>query len=123
MAEKNILAYFKSPEEAEGVSTKLKSLRAIDVSIDRFGRYPGDGVEEVMNPITGNIPSLGKLTLDADFAGRNASILAAADVSASGMSHGGQGGPTGRDILLTAVVDEQVYAQAMQVIQDADGLV
>ncbi|MGF7046078.1 hypothetical protein J2T13_000540 [Paenibacillus sp. DS2015] len=37
MVEKNILAYFKSPEQADSVSRKLQSLRIIDMSIDRFG--------------------------------------------------------------------------------------
>lgn len=123
MAEKNILAYFKSPEEAEGVSMKLKSLRVNDVSIDRFSRYPGEGVDHIMNPITGDFASLGNLTLDADFSNKSAAILSAADVSASGMSDGGQGGPTGRDILLTAVVEEQIFDKALQVIKDGGGQV
>ncbi|AJS57674.1 hypothetical protein [Paenibacillus sp. IHBB 10380] len=37
MMEKNILAYFKSPEQADGVARKLQSLRIVDMSIDRFG--------------------------------------------------------------------------------------
>ncbi len=123
MAEKNILAYFHSPEEAEGVAKKLQALRAIDVSVDRFGRYPGDGIDVINNPITGNISGLGSLTLSGDFDSQGASILAAADPGASGMSHGGQGGPTGRDILLTAVVDEQMYEKALQVVKEAGGLV
>jgi hypothetical protein len=123
MAEKNILAYFHSPEQAEGIASKLKALRAVDVQIDRFGRYPGDGIEHVMNPITGDFASLGNLTLNADFGNKSAAIAAAADPSASGMSDGGQGGPTGRDILLTAVVEESVYEQALRVIQEGGGLV
>ncbi|HEY2493675.1 MAG TPA: hypothetical protein VGI33_12305 [Paenibacillus sp.] len=35
--EKNILAYFKSPEQADSVARKLQSLRIVDMSIDRFG--------------------------------------------------------------------------------------
>ncbi|WP_166238383.1 hypothetical protein [Paenibacillus turpanensis] len=121
MTDKNILAYFKSPEEAEGAAAKLKALRAIDVSIDRFSRYPGDGIEQNMNPITSNFGSLGSITMDADYTNKSAGILSAADVSASGMSDGGQGGPTGRDILLTAVVPEDVHHQALRVVEEAGG--
>lgn len=101
MGEKNILAYFKSPEEAGEAATKLRALRAADVSIDRIGRYEEGYSEEF---------------------GSSLGILRAADPSSSGMSHGGQGGPTGRDILLTAVVDEGIHHQALRLIEDLDGL-
>lgn len=119
--EKNILAYFKSPEEAEGAAQKLYALRAVDVSIDRFGKYPGDGLEQRQQPLTGDFPSLASLSLDADVSGRSPGILMAAGTDASGMSDGGQGGPTGRDILLTAVVDESVHHQALRVVEQAGG--
>lgn len=121
MIEKNILAYFKTPEEAESIASKLNALRAIDISIDRISEYPGEGVERSMNPITGDIQSLGDLTLNADFSNKSAAILAAADVDASGMSDGGQGGPSGRDVLLTAVVEEQVFDKALKLVKDGGG--
>ncbi|ANE47295.1 hypothetical protein SY83_14625 [Paenibacillus swuensis] len=121
MAEKNILAYFNTPEQAEEVKAKLMALRAVEVSIDRFGMYPGTGMNSIMNPTTGDVPSLATMTLNAGISSPGAGILAAASVSASGMSDGGQGGPTGRDILLTAVVDEDNHHQALQVIRDAGG--
>lgn len=122
MTEKNILAYFKTPEEAEQVKAKLTSLRAIDVSIDRFSKYPGDGADDIMNPITSEFGSLGNLTLDASFSSKSSGIMAATDVSASGFSDGGQGGPTGRDILLTAVMPEDTHHKALKVIEEAGGL-
>jgi hypothetical protein len=118
--EKNILAFFKTPEEAEGAKQKLHALRAIDVSIDRFSRYPGDGTDPA-NPITGDIGSLASMTLNADVTGQSPGILMSASVDASGMSDGGQGGPTGRDILLTAVVDDSVHHQALRLIEEAGG--
>lgn len=121
MSERNIIAYFKTPEEAEGAKRKLESLRAIDVSVDRFSRYPGDGVDHVENPITSDFPSLGSLTLGADYSDNSAGILTATDVSASGMSDGGQGGPTGYDIILAAVVEDGVFNQAVQVVEQAGG--
>ena len=38
-------------------------------------------------------------------------------------SHGGQGGPTGHDILLTAVVDESMHHQALRIVEEAGGLI
>lgn len=121
MGEKNILAYFKSPEEADGVAKKLNALRALDVSVDRFSRYPGEGYSP-FNPITGKVSSLSAMTQDAAITNQSAGILSAADPSASGMSHGGQGGPTGYDILLAAVVDESIHHQALRIVEDAGGL-
>lgn len=48
MAEKAILAYFHSPEQAEGVASKLKALRAIDVQVDRFTNDVGSGLDGAM---------------------------------------------------------------------------
>lgn len=120
MAEKNILAYFKTPEEAEQVGKQLASMGITEYKIDRISKYPDDGVEEFTNPITSKISSLADLTSDTDISGRNAGILAAADIDASGMSDGGQE-ITGRDVLLTAVVDDTIYEQALQAVENAGG--
>lgn len=120
--EKNILAYFKSPEEAETAARKLQALRAETVSIDRFSRYPGDGFEHRENPRTGDFGSLASLTLDADISDPNPGIILAAGPDASGLSHGGEGMVTGRDILLTAVVDESIHHQALKVVEECGGL-
>ncbi|WP_027417176.1 hypothetical protein [Aneurinibacillus terranovensis] len=123
MSEKNILAFFKSPEEAEKVAEQLKSLGTADMQIDRISRYTGEGVERFTNPITGNISSLANLTLAADGTTRNEGILMAADVSASGMSDGGQDDVTGRDVLLTVVIDESNHKKALQLIEQGGGMV
>lgn len=123
MSEKSIIAFFQTPEQAERVETKLKSLRAADTEIKRVSRYQGEGVGETINPLTGDFPGLGYLSLGADFNGPSARVLGAADVSASGMSDGGQGGPTGHDVMLTAVMDESVYEQAMKVVREAGAIV
>jgi hypothetical protein len=121
--EKNILAYFKSPEEAEAVSAKLKAMRVDEFKIDRISRYVGDPVDETMNPLTGNITGLGGLVMDANETSASAGILMAADPSASGISDGGQGGPTGRDILLTAVVDEKIHEKVLRLVTESGGMV
>ncbi|MGG1520191.1 hypothetical protein ABE504_32775 [Paenibacillus oryzisoli] len=48
MAEVAILAYFHSPEQAEGAAAKLKALRAIDVRVDRFSNNLGFELENAM---------------------------------------------------------------------------
>lgn len=119
MSERYILAYFKSPEEAEGVSRKLKALRVIELSIDRFSRYGGTSFSSGVNAVTGNIARMDSMTAASSHTG----ILAAADTSASGMSHGGDGGPTGRDILLTVIVNSESYDQALRLIEEAGGMI
>lgn len=123
MSEKNILAYFKAPEEAEGVARKLQALRVIDLSIDSFSKYPGNAQYSGNNPLTGDIPSLATMTLNSAIDSRSAGILASADASASGMSHGGDGGPTGRNILLTVVLDSGSFDQALKIIEEAGGMI
>jgi len=123
MAERNILAYFHAPEQAEGAAMKLRALRAIDVSVDRFGRYEGTGLRSVMNPYAGDFGSLASLTQAAHVSTPDEGILIAADPAASGMSDGGGGGVTGLDVILAAVVDESIYEQALRVIDGAGGQV
>ncbi|TXK84089.1 hypothetical protein [Paenibacillus sp. N3.4] len=121
MAEKGIIAYFHSPEQAEGAASKLKALRAVDVKVERFGRYPGGGVRSEMNPYAGNFGSLGTLTQSADVSTPDEGILLAADPAASGLSDGGDGGVTGLDIILAGAIDEATYEQAVRVIKSAGG--
>jgi hypothetical protein len=121
--EKNILAYFKSPDEANEVLSKLQALRVIDARIDRIARYPGDSPEVPRNPSQGQMTGLPGLTQGSIETNMSAGILVAADPAASGMSDGGAGGVTGRDILLTAVVDESVHHKALRIVEEAGGMV
>ncbi|MNP82349.1 hypothetical protein D3C76_1809590 [compost metagenome] len=75
-----------------------------------------------MNPFSGDM-SLASLTQNAAITNPSAGILTAASPAASGMSNGGQDGITGYDILLTVVIEETSFDQAMRVIQDAGGMV
>lgn len=121
MSDKSILAYFQSPNEAEQALKQMGPLRLIDSSIDRISRFPGEGVERRMSPRTGDFPGIGELTQSADFSDNNAAILAANDVTAHGLSDGGQHAVTGRDILLTVVVDEADYERAKRIVEQNGG--
>lgn len=122
MTEKNILAYFHSLEEAKGAAAKLKALRIDEMRVDEVGRFPGEGSDHIENPLNADFDGLGSLTLGGDFPDPSASILAAADVSASGMSSGGEDDTMGRNYLLTAVMDESVHHQALRVVRECGGL-
>ncbi|WCK52809.1 hypothetical protein PP175_15415 [Aneurinibacillus sp. Ricciae_BoGa-3] len=122
MAEKNILAYYKSPEDAEKAEKQLSKLGVIDMNTGRFSRFPQGGINHLTNTATGNIPSISRLTLDADPSSRDAGILLGADIGASGLSDGGQDDITGRDISLTVVVDESKHHQALKIIEQTGGI-
>lgn len=126
MADRAVLAYFNTPDQAKRALEELKSLRLNEHGIDRFDGYPGAGMEhldQLGNTIAGTFRGLGFITLGGDFDNPDAGVLAAASVSASGMSSGGPDNRvTGRDILLTAIVDEEDYDQAVEICRQAGAL-
>jgi hypothetical protein len=124
MTEKGILASFNDPAQANAIASKLKALRAVEVQIDRFSRYPEETIEDSPYTPAGRINSLATLTQDAAISSMDAAVLISADAAASGYSDGVSGpggGVTGKDILLTAVVDESIYEQALRVIKEGGG--
>jgi len=123
MAERSILAYFNTPDQAHKALAQLKQLNLIDSRIDRFDGIPGDGIDQMMNPVRGEFDSLNELTQNGEFENRGAGVLSATSVSASGYSSGGiENRVTGRDILLTAIVGEQDYERARSIVQEAGAL-
>ena len=122
MTERNILAYFKSPDEANKVAEKIKKFGVTDIQIDRFSKYPLGSADQLTNPLTSDTPGQATLTLGAS-TGRDTGILTSTDVSASGMSDGGQDPITGSDILLATIGDESIFDQTRQLIREGDGLV
>lgn len=122
MKERNLLAGFVSVDDAQKAEQALRQAGFTETQVDTVSPYPGEGVQQRMNPLTGNIPGLGHMTLDADFGSKSASILAAADVSASGMSDGDGIMPeVNQGVLLTAVVSAERADQAEQIIKQYGG--
>ncbi|RKD22896.1 hypothetical protein BEP19_11715 [Ammoniphilus oxalaticus] len=122
MAKKNFLAGFVSIDDAQAAEQALNEAGFTITQVDQISPYPGEGPQQVMNPLTGNIPSLGYLTLDAEFNSKSAAILAATDVSASGMSDGdGMMPEVNQGVLLTAVVPADQAEQAEQIIKQYGG--
>ncbi|MGE5701941.1 MAG: hypothetical protein ACM32O_05390 [Clostridia bacterium] len=121
MDERNILAGFYTEEDATKAARLLKEAGFSTVQVDRIGDYPGEGVEGITNLISGEIPSLGSITLGAAFpSGRDASVLAAASPSASGMADGNPF-EQDRSVLLTAVVPESRGDEAVAMIRSCGG--
>lgn len=122
MKERNLLVGFASIDDAQEAEKALKQAGITETQVDQISPYPGEGPQQVMNPLTGNIPSLGYLTLDAQFSSKTASILAATDVSASGMSDGdGMMPEVNQSVLLTAIVPEEQADQAIQIARQYGG--
>ncbi|WP_425800761.1 hypothetical protein ACHOLT_11570 [Desulfitobacterium sp. Sab5] len=121
MGEKNILAYFKTLDQAEQVANQMKSIGISDVQIDRIHQYTEGTADHLMNPATGQIGSLSDLTI-GDISG-NVGPLTAADTSASGMSNGGGSFVTGRDVLLAAIVDESQFESLRDQIRSNGGII
>lgn len=121
--ERNVLAYFKTQEEAREVLVKLQILRAGEARIDRVARYPEEARELQISPVSGNVASLADITQNASGSTHDDGVLMAADPAASGMSLGGSEGVTGRNILLTAVVDESIHPKVLHLVEQAGGLV
>ncbi len=123
MAERNILAYFHAPEQAEGAKRKLQALRVIDARVDTFGAYPGSGSEDIMNPLTSDFSGLGELTLSGEFSDQSSAIMAAASPDASGLSDKGDESIAGKNVLLTVVVNEEEAEKAEAIIRECGGMI
>lgn len=127
MSQQNLLFYFKSVDDAKQAEQALHDAGFTEVQVDEISAYPGEGVQERMNPITGNIPSLADLTLAADISRKSAGILTTSDVNASGMSDGfnmneGHEQEAGRNVLVTVVTSEERGDEARGILKKYGGI-
>ena len=118
---RNILASFRTVDEAQKAGQELNALGIEEMQIDRVSLYPGYNLNPYSNPITAHFGSLTDLTLGSGFSNKSAEILAAADVSAHGLSDGGDM-DIDRNVLLTVVTNETLAEQAEQVIRKYNGI-
>jgi len=121
--EQAILAYFKSPDDAQVASERLTDeLDIEDVQIDRIsGGQPGEGNDRFMNPITANIPSHASLVNATDPSSISTGILLGSSPAVSGMTDGSMNTISGRDILLTVIVPTERVECALQIINECGG--
>ena len=121
MTEKDIIAYFKTPEDAESVEKKLLAMRAVDTTIERLGSGSGEWSIAAMGAMTVNFSSMANLTMGASPATSGPGILLATDSSISDMRDSDREDTVDRDVRLTAIVDERMHEQAMRVIEEGGG--
>ena len=120
MGQRTITAYFQNASQAETVATKLKSLRAEDVSIGPAANYTSGAPVGLSNPITSGFPGMAALSIGGTFLNPNGAIFAAYDPMAYGMS---EFAGDNLDCLLTATIDDETYDQAIHAISDGGGRV
>ncbi|MCF6094653.1 hypothetical protein L1765_11845 [Microaerobacter geothermalis] len=120
MGQRNILASFRTVDQAQRAKEFLVQNGFDIVQIDNISPYPGEGTDQFMNPITGKIESLVNLTLAGNPDSKNADILIAAAPEASGMADG-SGMEKNQNVLLTVVTDDEHGESAENIIKKYGG--
>jgi hypothetical protein len=133
MAERSILAYFNTPDQAKNALKQLKQLQLVDAKIDRFNGVPNDG-PDFNGPETNDIPTTGAAMADVPTMGP---AVGGNDLGPPGRDAGdvtvtlgvneepggvAPGWSDGRDILLTAIVQEEDFDKAMSIVHQAGAL-
>jgi hypothetical protein len=117
--ERAILAYFKSPADAEKAAQRLRNeVEVADLQIERFSNVPRAGMVEFNNPIQGIDSHVHLVEGKQNMLDERVGILLSADTAVSGMS--GDYIET-RDILLTVVCPPPSVEQAVQIINECGG--
>jgi len=120
MRERTVLASFYSEPEAQQAASQIHAMGVEVAQIDELHAYGGVTPNRRFYPISGDIPSLAELSLNAQVLSKDASVLLAADPAASGMADG-RSNITGRNYLLTVICPEPLVDKAVQVIRTANG--
>ncbi|MBE3574394.1 MAG: hypothetical protein IMW99_02885 [Firmicutes bacterium] len=120
---RSVLGFFAMEPEARQAASRLREAGFQDVSVDHVERYPGDGIQQRMNPGTGRMSGLADLVLNASIGpDSEAGPLLANSTSASGMTPY-PNGVTGRNFMVTAVVDSDEEAErAAELLRQAGGM-
>ncbi|OUM97721.1 MAG: hypothetical protein BAA04_08380 [Firmicutes bacterium ZCTH02-B6] len=119
---RSILGYFVHREQAERAKADLRRAGFDTVQVDRID--PGHaGADTLYNPLTGRFDGLAELTGAAGDMGGGP--LAAADPDASGLAHttANRGEAERPHWIVTVVTTEDQVNRAVQILEDAGGLV
>lgn len=119
MAEKSIIAYFRTEEAAERAVQELKKRGFDTVQLDHFSHFPGDGGVDLDNPISEAPSSLAGLTTGGAISSRDAGVLAAAHPDVSGLSGTDDTAP--ENVIVTVVTDETREEEARSLLERAGG--
>jgi len=117
---RNILAAFRTIETAQEAAEALKENGFNEIQVDQISMFPGNHLNDLTNPITGDFESLSELTLGS-YTNKNAEILSAADPSASGMADKNNM-ETNYNFLVTVVTNEKNAPLSENIIKRYDGL-
>ncbi|MCY0876426.1 MAG: hypothetical protein OWT28_09185 [Firmicutes bacterium] len=120
--ERAVLSSFRSREEADSAVKKLLAL-GIDhgsMSVTEVAPQPEAPRTHLLNPITGDIPSLASLVSEEQIHSRDASILQAATPIQSGMADG-RDMVDGFNWCLTVVAPESLVERVVKVVKDGGG--
>ncbi|MCL6637899.1 MAG: hypothetical protein K6T26_08120 [Alicyclobacillus sp.] len=120
MSERTILSSFLSEADAQQAAERIQALGVNVTQVDELHAFSGSPPPRRAFPISGKIAGLSSLTLNTVPLSRDASILLAADPSASGMADGADR-VTGRNWLLTVVCPEELVDQAVAIIRESGG--
>ena len=116
---RNILASFKTIEEAQQAAQELQNNGFNELQVDQISKYAGANLNDFTNPITSRFDSLTDLTLGS-LVNKDAEILNAVDVSASGLVDGAHM-EINQNVLLTVVTDEAHAKKAEAIINQYNG--
>lgn len=117
-----ILAYFSSTEEAREVLHKLQALRVEEARIDRIAPYSGQSPDMAANAAAIETAGFSGFVQGTAEATPTGAAVITPEPEDSGIRQGEGVGANGRDILLTAVVDDSVRHKAVRLVEEAGGV-
>ena len=120
MSERSVLSSFRSASEARKAAELIKQLGVEVAQIDELHAFGGYHHDRESYLISGQIPSLASATLNVDPSSKDASVMLAADPSASGMADQTDQ-MAEHNFLLTVVCPSELVEQVVQIIKSSGG--
>lgn len=120
MSERTVLASFVTQEEAEAAQRVIQELGVDTAQVDQRHKFAPHVPLRESFLISGKIGSLASVTLDEQPSSKDASVMLAADPSASGMAAHSDDGPA-HNYILTVICDDHLVDPVVQIIKDGNG--